>query len=418
MRILHLITWLHRGGLESWLLRMLDVIPRSLCQMDICCKGDEKGPWARFAEQLGAEVILNPLRPSHVGYMSQLKRIINRGKYDIVHNHLHTYCGIGVWVGHRAGVPVITTFHATDLAQEFSAPNHSRLNSIPGLGLLRRVYSRLSVGYALRYSDMVTAVSRGVLDRLIALAPEVRKKSRVIYHGVHFPRELTTAEKSQLKRAFGLDSETPLVLHVGRFDEGKNHIGVISIFENILKSVPRAELLLVGDGPLRSWIEWRVAERKLTKSIHLLGARDDVPSIMQMCDLLLFPSLSEGFGLVPLEANAAGLPVVASEIPGLMEAVEHGAGTVLHEPSDIRRMADSAVRILTDSEFSRKLAETGLARARARFSLESNANRLVEAYQDCLTHAKGTRPISTSAERTESDRRLLLNCPAVRRDQT
>jgi glycosyltransferase EpsF len=388
MRILHLITWLHRGGLESWLLRMLEVIPRSLCQMDICCKGDEKGAWARLAEQLGAEVILNPLRPSHVGYMRELKRIISRGKYDLVHNHLHTYSGIGVWEAHRARVPVITTFHATELAHEFSAANRSKLNSIPGLGLLRRVYSRLSVGYALRNSDMVTTVSNGVLDMLVDLAPGVRKKSRVLYHGVNFPRELTTAEKSRLKRAFGLDHETPLVLHVGRFDEGKNHIGVISIFENILTNLPRAELLLVGDGPLRSWIESCIVERNLTKNVHLLGQRDDVPSIMQMCDLLLFPSLSEGFGLVPLEANAAGLPVVATAIPGLMEAIEHGAGAVLHEPSDTQRMADSAVRILTDREFARKLREAGLSRARAKFSLEANAMGLLQLYRECLAEAK------------------------------
>lgn len=416
MRILHLITWLHRGGLESWLLRMLEVVPRSLCEMDICCKGHEKGPWAPLAEQLGAEVILCPLQPGHVGYMRQLKRTISRGKYDIVHNHLHTYSGIGVWGAHRAGVPVITTFHATDLAQEFSAPNHSKLNSIPGLGLLRRVYSRLSVGYAVRNSDMVTAVSHGVLDRLVTLAPGVRKKSRVLYHGVSFPEELTTAEKARSRRAFGLDAETPLVLHVGRFDESKNHIGVISIFEDILKSIPRAELLLVGDGPLRSWIESCIVERNLTKNVHLMGQRDDVPSIMQMSDLLLFPSLSEGFGLVPLEANAAGLPVVASEIPGLMEAVEHGAGAVLHEPSDTQRMADSAVRILTDREFSRKLREAGLSRARARFSLESSANRLLQSYRECLTEAKLAQEFSKGLGRVKLARRFADNFREARGD--
>ncbi len=61
IRVLHLINAFNRGGLENWLLTMLRVIPGEACRMDVCCKGDDKGPWARHAEELGAEVYLCPL---------------------------------------------------------------------------------------------------------------------------------------------------------------------------------------------------------------------------------------------------------------------------------------------------------------------------------------------------------------------
>ena len=108
IRVLHVITSFNRGGIETWLLSMLREIPRSKCQMDVCCKGADIGPLASLTEQAGVKVISCRLGPAHVGFAAKLQRILKEGKYDILHNHLEAYSGFPVWVAHQVQIPVIT----------------------------------------------------------------------------------------------------------------------------------------------------------------------------------------------------------------------------------------------------------------------------------------------------------------------
>jgi glycosyltransferase involved in cell wall biosynthesis len=100
--------------------------------------------------------------------------------------------------------------------------------------------------------------------------------------------------------------------------ELKNHRGVIEIFQQVVDKIPRSRLLLVGEGILRGQIEKLTRERGLSEVVRFLGARDDVASLMSVSDLLLLPSLFEGLPIVALEANASGIPVVGSLVPGLI----------------------------------------------------------------------------------------------------
>jgi glycosyltransferase EpsF len=98
LRVLHLITWLGRGGAEMWLMSMLHEIPRDVCAMDICCKGAHVGEMAPEAEELGAKVFHCPLDVTHVAFGRSLTGVLRAGGYDIVHNHLNVYSGFPVWI--------------------------------------------------------------------------------------------------------------------------------------------------------------------------------------------------------------------------------------------------------------------------------------------------------------------------------
>ena len=373
-RVLHLITSFNRGGIETWLLSMLREIPRGKYQMDVCCKGRDIGPLASLAEQAGAKVISCPLGPAHVGFAAKLQRILKEGKYDILHNHLEAYSGFPVWVAHQVQIPVITSFHNTHFGAQTS------FTRLPIIRQMRSLYSVISIGYALRNSSLVTGCSQAVINSLDPDGAKLQTRSSVLYYGVNIPELATPEECAQLRKNFGWEADTPIILHVGRLIEQKNHLGLLSVFQQILQQVPTAKLLLVGKGPLEQMIEKSINQRGLSHAVRLLGARDDVPSLMSKCDIFLLPSIHEGLGMVVLEANASGLPVIGSRIPGLTEAVRDGETGILKEVGDIEGMAASAIALIKDFSYAQQMKNSGRTWSKENFSIEVSAKRLLDIY--------------------------------------
>lgn len=376
MRVLHLITWLVPGGIEKWLLSMLGQAPLNDVVMDFCCKGANVGSLADEARAHGSTVHHCPLAPDHVRFGQRLSQILADGQYDVVHNHMETYSGFPVWVAQRAGVPVVTSYHNT----RFTAQTWTRA---AGLRQLRDVYQRVSVGYALRHSNIVTGCSEAVLANV---APDFQERANyhVLYYGVQVPPLPEDAERTAFRAELGWPADTPVILHVGRFNEQKNHGGLLDVFERVLALVPAARLVLVGDGLLRPTVEESIAARGIGEQVRLLGLRGDVPRLMGLSDVFLFPSFFEGFGLAALEANAAALPVVASRVPGLTEAVVDGQTALLHEVQDVDGMARSVTRLLTEPDAARQMGDAGRRRVEADYSLDASARRLRDLYRACV----------------------------------
>ncbi|MGB3204781.1 MAG: glycosyltransferase [Crinalium sp.] len=379
-KVLHLITSLNRGGIETWLLSMLREIPRSKCAMDFCCKGPDVGILATEAEQLGAKVLHCQLGINHVSFAHRLKDILLEGQYDILHNHLHTYSGVPTWVARDLKIPVITSFHNTHF------PPETRLARLPLLRQLRSVYSVININYALRYSNLVTGCSQGVIDSLDPHGIKLQKRSRVLYYGVNIPTLSTSEERASFRKSFGWSADTPLVLHVGRLIEQKNHLGLLSIFQMVLEHIPTARLLLVGEGPLRPLIEDKIAKAGLSHAVCLLGIRDDVPELMSKCNVFLFPSFYEGFGIVILEASAADLPIVASNIPGLNETVKDGQTGIMHDVNNIGGMAASVVKFIKDRQDARQVGNAGRLWIQKDFSLQASSKQLLDVYHEVITN--------------------------------
>ncbi len=374
LRVLHLITWLQRGGAEIWLMSMLREIPRDICVMDILCKGAHVGEMAPEAEELGAQVFHCPLDVAHVKFVGSSSDILRRGNYDIVHNHLNAYSGIAVWIARRCGVPTITTFHSTSFE-----PEDPRLQN-PGVRQMRALYEFLSIRYALWRSDAVTGVSKTVLDRFVHPKKQSCDMSDVIYLGAAIPEPATEAARTAFRASLGWPVDTPIVLHVGSFKETKNYPGVLAVFEQVVKSLPEARLLLVGEGILRASVERQVAQLKIDHAVRFLGLRNDVPNIMTISDVLLFPSFQEGCPVVALEASASGLPIVGSRISAMEEVIENGAAGFLHPLNDIPGMSYSVVKLLLDEKLRRQMGNAGWARAQRDFSPRAAADRLLSLY--------------------------------------
>ncbi|MEM2591902.1 MAG: glycosyltransferase [Thermofilaceae archaeon] len=160
----------------------------------------------------------------------------------------------------------------------------------------------------------------------------------MIHYGIDpVPFGSLPKDKKASRVRLGLPEEGLLIGHVGRFDVQKNHRFLIEVFEALASRLPDARLILVGDGPLRPEIQKLVTSKGLQDRVLFLGVRTDVPEIMGCLDLFLFPSLWEGLGIVLLEAQAAGLPCVVSDV--IPEEADLGIGLIcrvnLKAPMDV-----------------------------------------------------------------------------------
>ena len=125
-----------------------------------------------------------------------------------------------------------------------------------------------------------------------------------------------SARRERIRSQLSIPPDAPVIGHVGRFVDAKNHLFLIDVFARIREENSRALLLLVGDGELRPQIEKAIAERNLTSSVIMIGLQDNVWDFYQAMDVFTFPSIYEGLPVSMVEAQAAGLPCcVSSSVP-------------------------------------------------------------------------------------------------------
>lgn len=172
-----------------------------------------------------------------------------------------------------------------------------------------------------------------------------------------------------------------MLVNVARMDPGKGQIDLIPIMRRVRAEHADALLLIVGDGDERANLERAFAEAGLIDAVRFLGRRDDVPSVLRAGDLFAFTSYSESFGLVLIEAMAAGLPVAAYPLPAFGEIVTDQTGVLSDAREDPEKLADLVLAMLGDRAAMAAMGRAGRGRVEAEFTVERSA-RAVEAVYD------------------------------------
>ena len=223
------------------------------------------------------------------------------------------------------------------------------------------------------------AVSRHVRDRLAAGAGVPEHKLRVVPNGID-PATLARSADPALRTRLAGAPDRPLVLTAARLSPQK----AIDVLLSAAALVPDAVFIIAGDGPERSGLEARAHALGIAPRVRFLGARDDVPELLAICDLFVLPSLFEGLPLSVLEAMAAGKPVVATRIPGTDEAVADGETGLLVTPGDAPALAAAIRAFLSDPVRARRAGEAGQDRVRTQFSARAMVDGVAAAYEELL----------------------------------
>ena len=274
-------------------------------------------------------------------------RFLRDGRYDVINTEPQLLSGLIIWLAAIQRVPVrIVTIH-----NSMGDPGQTARSRIVRWILSNGLFVWAMRSLITRHSTHVVAVSQSALDSVLPGRWRSACRTSVVYNGTDpaaFDREV---DAQGVREEFGWSADSRIVVNVGRFSAQKNHAAIVDTMRLVHDSHPDVRLLLVGGGTLRDEIERRIRRLGLSDFCAIIGNRRDVPRLLGASDVFFFPSAWEGLPGAPIEAVAAGLPVVTSDIPSMREIAAHFSGDVsMAPPNEIGRHAESIRRALEERD--------------------------------------------------------------------
>lgn len=232
----------------------------------------------------------------------------------------------------------------------------------------------------LDHIDLPVGVSESICVRL-AETGSCRRQPLCIYLSRDTAQFTPPADKSQVRAQLGWPMDSIVAIYVGGLVETKGMSELATAAEGLLKKYPRLKLVCIGDGPQRDRLAGLA--NRVGRADAVLPAGDippeDVPRYLQASDFFVLPSHSEGLPQAVLEAMNCGLPIVATRVGGVPEAVIDGQTGLLVDAKDVGQLGDAMERMIVDEAFRLATGLAGLARAREVFDPEHNAGRFAQA---------------------------------------
>ena len=302
-RILQVCDGTLRGGLESALMQLLRRIDRTRYRFDFVVRRPEPGHFDAEIRALGGRRFCCPNHRNPLAFARALSAVLRQhGPYDVVHSHLEHYSGLVLAVAAAAAVPIRIAHIHNDRSRQPASP-------------VLLAYRRLMAAAVRRCATTGFAPSAAAASFLFGADWRSDGRWRALPYGIDLAPFRAAVEPAVVRRALGIPAGAVVIGHVGRFHPQKNHALWLRVLAAFAAREPRAFGLLVGDGALRPGIERQARAAGLAGRLRFAGVRDDVPRLMQAAmDVLLFPSRHEGLGLVLVEAQAAGLACVISDV--------------------------------------------------------------------------------------------------------
>jgi glycosyltransferase involved in cell wall biosynthesis len=296
-------------------------------------------------------------------------RFLRYQHVDVLHSHLFGPVTGACFATYLAGIPHIGTFHDVyTIEEKTKRVRYIRLSSILGTRLI--------------------TVSQQMKEYLTKLGKFDNGTLQTIVNGVDSDRFNLTVHRKQYPE-LQLDPEDIVLICVGRLEQIKGHDVLLKAFRKI-KPKDHVKLLIVGEGPCRQEIEQQINKEGMKNTVRMLGQRDDIPGLLKLSDCFVLSSRSEGLSCSIIEAMAAGLPVVATDVGGNSELVANGINGYLVPPDDPDALSIRLQSVVNDAALRLKFGQMSLKRVRKHYSLDIMINKYANHYKEMIASRKGS----------------------------
>lgn len=300
IRILHVVGSLGLGGIQSYLMNLYRHVDKTCIQFDFAVHIKSDISYEEEILSMGGKIFYMPddcfEKHKWLTYVSFWKSFFEKHQeYVIVHGHMRSTAFLYMTLARFANRKVIAHSHATDNGK--------------GLSGFVKDTLQLPVRFIANY---FMGCSKNATTWMFGKKCANSRNCYVLRNGIDASRYAYNKEvRDKLRKSFSIPSDALVVGNVGRLVSQKNQSHLIKVHEALLKIRPDSWLVIVGDGPLHERLQNEAAD---IPNVLLLGARTDIPNVIQAFDVFVMPSGKEGLGIAAIEAQAAGLPTIVSEI--------------------------------------------------------------------------------------------------------
>ena len=333
---------------------------------------------AALLESWGAALASSRVRPfaaclsswRQVSELTRFGRYLRDNGIRLVNTHLFRSTLFAAPLARLYGVPVvIETSHGPEAWRR----GWLKRSCIMDRCIERLVTANISVSEANR---RYLIQHKGYPPEKIHVVPNGREPAKFARVG---PGEL-----DDLRLRLGIEPRHRIILAVGRLEPQKDPVTLLRAFENVAQRFPDAKLWFAGDGSLRPRLEALALEHELANRVVFAGFQENIVPCYHLAEIVVLSSLYEGMPLAAIEAGAAGRPIVATEVDGTAEVVEHGRTGWLVPPSDPEALAAALCNLLAEPDRARQMGQAAQQRVNRLFSFERQLEETVRIFRHYL----------------------------------
>lgn len=374
IRLLFVVPDLGIGGAERQLVTLLTRIDRERFAPSVICIGDE-GEF--FEELLTADI---PARALYMGKRDSLRVLYELASVMRAQNtDVLIARGYSAEVLGRVAARVVGVRHSIVWAHN--------IGDIRQRGWMRRVADRLLDHWTTGYFGVAEAQRNFLINERHYPA----EKIRILHNGIATEKFDRPADQ-QLRAEFGISPDDPVVGIVAVLRPEKDHATFLRAARMVVDAMPQAKFLIVGEGPTRVQLQNLTAALDLCTNVVFTGSRRDVDRILSSIDVFVLSSRTvECFPIAVLEAMAAGLPTVSTDVGGVHEMVVDGVTGFLVPRSDPRRLADRMLHLLSDPDAAHRMGCAARSKVRSEFDLRRTVPAAETMIEEVVGVGRGRR---------------------------
>ena len=365
MHILLLANHFNTGGITAYILNLCRALnAKDGIKFTVASRGgDQEG----CLKQMGIEHIRLPLTtkneasPKVLLSFLKLRPLVEQNAIDLIHANTRVTQVIGCWLSCVTARPYLSTCH----------------------GYFKNRFHRCLFPC---WGKAVIAISEQVKEHLEQDFQVEQKRIDLIVHGIELGKFIPHSSKDILdqKKALGLDPDKKVIGQIARLSSVKGQRFLIQAAQQILDQRQDVQFLLVGEGPEQRALETLIAEKQLKESVLIRPSVSDISLTLALMDVFVMPSLQEGLGLSVLEAQAQGIPVVATRVGGILSIIEDRKTGLLCPEQNSQALASAVLRMLEDQALRQSVIQAARVQLQDKFSLSAMAQKTKALYQRLL----------------------------------